>query len=416
MMVGLGQRLEGLARASAGVAVGSKEEARALYDRGLLTLVLTLMALGLLMVASASMPEATRLTGNPYYFIQRQLIFLLGAVVILAMVVQIPIRFWERYSALLMLVGMASLVAVLLIGRTVNGATRWIPLGPINFQVAELAKLSLLVFLAGYLVRRHQQVRENLSGFAKPLVVFALYGVLLIAQPDLGSTVVLFVTATGMLFLGGARVVHFVGLIVAGGLSIVALIYTSPYRVKRMTSFTDPWEDPFGAGYQLTQSLMAYGRGDWFGEGLGNSIQKMDYLPEAHTDFIFAVLGEELGFVGVITVMALLLFLALRALRIGHLALKHDQAFAGYLAYGIGIWFSFQTAVNIGASVGALPTKGLTLPLVSYGGSSLWIMTVAVALLLRIDHERRMANVSHASPERAKKQRKRRGSANEQVA
>ncbi|WP_425557080.1 cell division protein FtsW [Ferrimonas gelatinilytica] len=415
-MVGLGQRLEGLARASAGVAVGSKEEARALYDRGLLTLVLTLMALGLLMVASASMPEATRLTGNPYYFIQRQLIFLLGAVVILAMVVQIPIRFWERYSALLMLVGMASLVAVLLIGRTVNGATRWIPLGPINFQVAELAKLSLLVFLAGYLVRRHQQVRENLSGFAKPLVVFALYGVLLIAQPDLGSTVVLFVTATGMLFLGGARVVHFVGLIVAGGLSIVALIYTSPYRVKRMTSFTDPWEDPFGAGYQLTQSLMAYGRGDWFGEGLGNSIQKMDYLPEAHTDFIFAVLGEELGFVGVITVMALLLFLALRALRIGHLALKHDQAFAGYLAYGIGIWFSFQTAVNIGASVGALPTKGLTLPLVSYGGSSLWIMTVAVALLLRIDHERRMANVSHASPERAKKQRKRRGSANEQVA
>ncbi len=410
-------RLErGLARIGNGWLASSETTVSQPYDRPLLTLVLTLMALGLLMVASASMPEATRLTGDPYHFIKRQLIFLLGAGMILATVVQIPVRLWERYSALLMLVGMASLVAVLVIGRTVNGATRWIPLGPINFQVAELAKLSLLVFLAGYLVRRHQEVRENLRGFAKPLVVFGLYGLLLIMQPDLGSTVVLFVTATGMLFLGGARVAHFLGLIGVGLISIVALIFTSPYRVRRITSFTDPWQDPFGSGYQLTQSLMAYGRGDWLGEGLGNSIQKMDYLPEAHTDFIFAVLGEELGFLGVLTVMALLLTLALRALRIGHLALKHDQPFAGYLAYGIGIWFSFQTAVNIGASVGALPTKGLTLPLVSYGGSSLWIMTVAVALLLRIDHERRMVSVSHASPERAKKQSKRRGRADERVA
>ncbi|SHH98647.1 cell division protein FtsW [Ferrimonas marina] len=392
------------------------------YDRGLLVLILTLMTLGLLMVASASMPEATRLTGDPYYFIKRQMIFLAGALVIAAVVLRVPVHYWERYSWLLMLVGLLSLIAVLFIGRTVNGATRWIPLGPFNFQVAELAKLALFVFLAGYLVRRHQEVRENFKGFVKALAVFGVYATLLIQQPDFGTVVVMFVTTTGMLFLGGARLGQFVALILVGLGGFIGLVATSGYRMARIQSFMDPWADPFGTGYQLTQSLMAYGRGDWFGEGLGNSIQKLEYLPEAHTDFIFAVLGEELGFVGVIGVLSLLLLLAMRALWIGHLALKQEQAFSGYLAYGIGIWFSFQTAVNVGASVGVLPTKGLTLPLVSYGGSSLWIMTAAVALLLRIDHERRIGVVpvtpapeadSPAEPPIKPKRRKKRRAGNE---
>ncbi|GAA4900545.1 cell division protein FtsW [Ferrimonas pelagia] len=373
-----------------------------LYDRLLLLLILTLMALGFMMVASASMPEAVRLTGDPYYFIKRQLIFIIGALFIAFGVLQVPLKLWARYDWVLMFLALLALIAVLGVGRTVNGATRWIPLGPFNFQVAELAKLALFVFLAGYLVRQQQEVRENFKGFIKALVVFGIYAVLLILQPDFGTVVVMFVTTTGMLFLGGARLGQFIALILVGLGGFIGLIATSGYRMARVQSFMDPWADPFGTGYQLTQSLMAYGRGDWFGEGLGNSIQKLDYLPEAHTDFIFAVLGEELGFVGVMAVLLLLLILALRALWIGHLALKQEQAFAGYLAYGIGIWFSFQTAVNVGASVGVLPTKGLTLPLVSYGGSSLWIMTAAAALLLRIDHERRFAQAQPAKARSAK--------------
>nr|WP_261389360.1 cell division protein FtsW [Ferrimonas balearica] len=368
-----------------------------LYDRLLLVLILALSVLGVLMVTSASMPEGLKLTGDPYFFVKRQVGFLLTALMIGVVVLQVPMSFWDRQSWLLMLAALLLLVAVLLVGRNVNGATRWLPLGPLNLQVAEVAKLALFVFLAGYLVRRHQELREQTKGFVKPILVLMVYAGLILLQPDLGTVVVMFVTVMGMLFLAGARVGEFVVLVLCGIALVVALIIFEPYRMKRVISFMDPWADPFGSGYQLTQSLMAYGRGDWLGQGLGNSIQKLEYLPEAHTDFIFAVLGEELGFIGVVTVLALLLCLAMRALWIGHLALKQEQAFAGYLAYGIGIWFSFQTAVNVGASVGVLPTKGLTLPLVSYGGSSLWVMTAASAMLLRIDHERRVAQTQPAT-------------------
>jgi len=264
-------------------------------------------------------------------------------------------------------------------------------LGPIRIQVAEVAKFAFSVYMAGYLVRRHQEVRENAKGFYKPIAVFAVYAVLILMQPDLGTVVVLFVVTVGLLFLAGARLLDFFALILAGTMAFVLLVLLEPYRMRRVTSFLDPWQDPFGSGYQLTQSLMAYGRGDWLGQGLGNSIQKLEYLPEAHTDFIFAIIGEELGFVGIIAVLAVLLFVSLRALRLGHQCLAMERPFEGYLAYAIGIWICFQTVVNVGASIGMLPTKGLTLPFISYGGSSLWVMTAAAMVLLRIDYERRLS-------------------------
>lgn len=364
-----------------------------LYDRALLIAVLSLISFGFVMVMSASMPEAQTLTGNPFHFMTRHIAYLLGCLVIASVVLRVEMQRWQQLSPLMLLVVGLMLVAVLLVGTTVNGATRWLSIGPIRIQVAELAKFAFAVYMAGYLVRRHQEVRENAKGFYKPIAVFAVYAVLILLQPDLGTVVVLFVGTVGLLFLAGARLFDFFALILAGVLAFVALVLLEPYRMRRVTSFLDPWQDPFGSGYQLTQSLMAYGRGDWFGQGLGNSIQKLEYLPEAHTDFIFAVIGEELGFVGIIMVLFVLLFVALRAIRLGNMCISMDKAFEGYLAYAIGIWICFQTVVNVGASIGMLPTKGLTLPFISYGGSSLWVMTGAAMMLLRIDYERRLSLV-----------------------
>ena len=364
-----------------------------LYDRALLTAVLSLIGVGFVMVMSASMPEAQTLTGNPFYFMTRHMGYLVGCLVIAGFVLRVEMQTWQRWSPMLLLVVGLMLLAVLVVGTTVNGATRWLSLGPIRIQVAEVAKFAFAIYMAGYLVRRHQEVRENAKGFYKPIAVFAIYAVLILMQPDLGTVVVLFVGTVGLLFLAGARLLDFFALIFAGVLAFVALVLLEPYRMRRVTSFMDPWQDPFGSGYQLTQSLMAYGRGDWLGQGLGNSIQKLEYLPEAHTDFIFAVIGEELGFIGIIAVLFVLLFVALRAIRLGNLCLAMDKPFEGYLGYAIGIWVCFQTVVNVGASIGMLPTKGLTLPFISYGGSSLWVMTAATMMLIRIDYERRMTLV-----------------------
>ncbi len=361
-----------------------------MFDRALLTAVLSLIGFGFVMVMSASMPEGQTLTGDPFHFVTRHAGYLLGCIAIAAFVLRTEMQVWQRNSAYMLLFVGLMLFAVLLVGTTVNGATRWLSLGPIRIQVAEVAKFSFFVYLAGYLVRRHQEVRENARGFIKPILVFVFYAAFIMLQPDMGTVVVLFVGTVGLLFLAGARLFDFFVLILLGVFAFVALVLAAPYRMRRVTSFMDPWEDPFGSGYQLTQSLMAYGRGDWFGQGLGNSIQKLEYLPEAHTDFIFAVIGEELGFVGIIAVLSVLLFVSLRAIRLGNLCLLMDRAFEGYLAYAIGIWICFQTVVNVGASIGMLPTKGLTLPFVSYGGSSLWVMTAAAMVLLRIDFERRM--------------------------
>ncbi|MCI2963705.1 MULTISPECIES: cell division protein FtsW [Shewanella] len=364
-----------------------------LYDRALLAAVLSLIGFGFVMVMSASMPEAQTLTGNPFYFMTRHVGYLVGCLAIAAFVLRVEMLTWQRWSPMLLLVVGLMLLAVLVVGTTVNGATRWLSIGPIRIQVAEVAKFAFAIYMAGYLVRRHQEVRENAKGFYKPIAVFAIYAVLILMQPDLGTVVVLFVGTVGLLFLAGARLLDFFALIFAGVLAFVALVLLEPYRMRRVTSFMDPWQDPFGSGYQLTQSLMAYGRGDWFGQGLGNSIQKLEYLPEAHTDFIFAVIGEELGFIGIIAVLSVLLFVALRSIRLGNLCLAMDKPFEGYLGYAIGIWVCFQTVVNVGASIGMLPTKGLTLPFISYGGSSLWVMTAAAMMLLRIDYERRMTLV-----------------------
>ncbi len=304
-----------------------------LYDRRLLLAVLSLIAFGFVMVMSASMPEAQSLTGNPFHFVTRHLFYLVGCVVIAAVVLQVEMQRWQQLSPLMLLLVGVMLVAVLIVGTTVNGATRWLSLGPVRIQVAEIAKFAFAVYMAGYLVRRHQEVRENAKGFYKPIAVFAVYAFLILMQPDLGTVVVLFVGTVGLLFLAGARLLDFFALILTGVMAFVALVLLEPYRMRRVTSFLDPWQDPFGSGYQLTQSLMAYGRGDWFGQGLGNSIQKLEYLPEAHTDFIFAVIGEELGFIGIIAVLAVLLFVALRAIRLGSQCLAMDRAFEGYLAY-----------------------------------------------------------------------------------
>lgn len=357
------------------------------YDSGLVIASFALMAIGLVMVTSASMPVADRLFGNPFHFAIRHALYLIVAIISGMVFLQVPMSLWQKLNPWLLLVAIVSLVAVLAVGHTVNGAKRWISLAGFTAQPAEIAKLFFFAYLAGYLVRRYEEVKENLKGFIKPLVVFFLLALLLLSQPDFGTVVVMFATTIGLLFLAGARLWQFFALVFVGLLAVVALIVFEEYRMRRVTSFLDPWADPFGSGYQLTQSLMAYGRGSLFGQGLGNSLQKLEFLPEAHTDFIMAILAEELGFIGVMVVLMLLLFLVIKALLIGQKAMRKARPFDSYFAYAIGIWFSFQTAVNVGASAGILPTKGLTLPLVSSGGSSLIVMTIAVAVLMRIDFE-----------------------------
>lgn len=342
------------------------------------------------MVTSASMPVGQRLTDDPFYFAKRDALYIVLAFILAIIVLRIPMLVWEKYNYIMLIGSLAMLAVVLVAGNSVNGASRWIDIGIVKIQPAELSKLSLFCFVSSYLVRKSEEVRTRFLGFIKPMGILIVMAFLLLLQPDLGTVVVLVVTTLALLFLAGARLAPFIigiAICVAG---VVGLIYFEPYRVRRVTSFLNPWEDPFGSGYQLTQSLMAFGRGEVFGQGLGNSVQKLEYLPEAHTDFIFSVLAEELGYIGVVLVLLMVFLVAFRAMMIGRRALQANQKFSGYLACAIGIWFTFQALVNVGAAAGMLPTKGLTLPLISYGGSSLLIMTIAIAILLRIDFETRL--------------------------
>lgn len=369
--------------------LGLQDEQRD-YDSFFMMLLLVLLAIGLVMVNSASVPVAERLFGNPLHFTYRHLVYLgLGTAMAIG-VLNIPVHRWHQGNLVLLALAVVGLVAVLLFGRTVNGATRWLALGPISIQAAEPAKLFFFVYLASYLVRRHEEVRDNIKGFIKPMVVLLLLSVLLLLQPDMGTVIVMFATALVLLFLAGAKLWQFIVLSLTGVSAVLFLIVYSEYRWRRVTAFLDPWADPFGSGYQLTQSLMAFGRGGFSGQGLGNSIQKLEYLPEAHNDFIFAIIAEETGFIGVFAVLALLFLLVARTLWIGRQAMLKQLHFHGFLALAMAIWFGFQTAVNIGVASGVLPTKGLTLPFVSSGGSSLIIMLMAAALVLRIDFEVRM--------------------------
>ncbi|MFG5859882.1 putative lipid II flippase FtsW [Metapseudomonas sp. CR1201] len=360
-------------------------------DFPLLAGCLALLGLGLVMITSASSEVAAALSGNPLYHMIRHLIYLAIGIVAGLITLQIPMAFWQRHGARLMLAAFVLLILVLLpgIGREVNGAKRWIGFGLFNLQPSELAKLFTVMFIAGYLVRRQDEVREKLTGFIKPMLVLGPIAVLLLAEPDFGATVVLVGSCIAMLFLGGINLVRFVPLAAAVLAAGVLVMTSQSYRMQRLTNFIDPWADQYGAGYQLSQALIAFGRGEWFGVGLGNSIQKQFYLPEAHTDFVFAVLAEELGMIGALATVGLFVFVSVRALYIGLWAEKARQYFSAYVAYGLAFLWIGQVLINIGVNVGLLPTKGLTLPFLSYGGSSLVICCVSLALLLRIEWERR---------------------------
>lgn len=362
------------------------------YDRWLVATVLLLMGFGLLMVASASIVVSDHQLHQPFYFFYRQLIYLSMGILLGAIIVHCDIALWEKIGGELLMGVMLLLALVLIpgIGRSVNGSVRWIHLGVISVQVSELAKFVTVVYLAGYLVRRQAEIKQSFTGFLKPMGILAVMAALLLKEPDFGATAVIMATALGMMFLGGMQIRHFLALFLLVLVALAVLAISEPYRLQRLTSFLNPWANPFSSGYQLTQSLIAFGRGGWFGVGLGMSIQKVFYLPEAHTDFLFAVIAEELGVVGMIVILTLLTVFVLRIFYIGRQAQKLDQHFAAFLTYGFALWFAIQFCVSLGVNTGVLPTKGLTLPLMSYGGSSMIVNCLAIALIFRVDYENRM--------------------------
>ncbi len=349
----------------------------------------TLLCLGLVMVASASMDVAQAQFANPFYFFQRHLVYVCIGLLVAFLVWQLPLAMLERLSIHALMLSLLCLVLVLVphVGRRINGSIRWLGIGPLTVQPSELAKLASVLYLSGYLVRRQDEIRETWSGLIKALMVLGVAGFLLMMEPDFGATIVIMLTAAGMLWLAGTGRKQ----TVASGLFLmgagVILAFSRSYRVQRMIAYIHPWDHPFYQGYQLTQSLIAFGRGGWTGLGLGNSVQKLFYLPEAHTDFVFAVFAEEFGLVGVTLVVLVFLTLVLSGLYIGYAAEKKGQLFGAYLAYGLSVLIGVQTAMNLGVTAGALPTKGLTLPLVSYGGSSLLVELVMMALILRVHRE-----------------------------
>lgn len=361
-------------------------------DPWLLLCALSLLALGLVMVTSASMPRAESLmNGQPFYFLYRQGGYVVAGLLAGGAALWVPLTTWYRRGPLLLLLTVVLLVLVLIPGVTqaINGSHRWLQLGPVNIQVSEIAKLCALVFVAGYLQRHGEELRSQTMAMVRPLLVLGCLTVLLLLEPDFGAAVVLLATALGMIFLAGVSLWRFAALQAVVIVVMAGLLVSSPYRVQRLLSFTDPFEHAFGSGFQLAQSLIAIGRGELFGVGLGASVQKLFYLPEAHTDFVFAILAEELGLLGVAALIGLYGVLVWRAFAAGARALDLDWPFAAYLAYGIGLWFALQALINMGVNMGVLPTKGLTLPLISYGGSSLVMMCLSLGVLLRVDMETR---------------------------
>jgi cell division protein FtsW len=361
------------------------------WDPWLLGSVFTLMMLGIVMVYSASISIAERATGNGMYYLLRHLAAIGLGLTLMGLAMFTRTSVWERLGPYLLLTGLVLLAVVLVpgIGAHVNGSARWIRLGVFNLQPSELMKLIMVIYVAGYLVRRQEELGNFTRGILMVGIVVMISSLLILLEPDLGSVVVITLTVLAMLFLGGVRFWHFLLVLGAGVIGIVLLTLVSPYRMARITGFMDPWADPFNTGFQLTQALIAFGRGEWFGVGLGASIQKMFYLPAAHTDFLFAVLAEELGLFGVFTVMAALTVLFWRALAIGRHAEKLGQTYNARLAQGLGVLLGAQGMINMGVNMGALPTKGLTLPFMSYGGSSMLVCCAAAGILLRIERETR---------------------------
>jgi cell division protein FtsW len=361
-------------------------------DWPLLFCVLLLLAFGLIMVASASMAIADRTFDTPFHFVVRHGLALVLALAAGVLAFVVPTSWWERSGPALFFIGLVLLLLVLVpgIGRTVNGATRWISLGPLNLQGSELMKLFSIIYISGYLVRRREEVATRLWGFLKPMFLMVIASALIMSQPDFGTTAVMLATVMGLLFLGGVQVTHFVVLFAMLTMAATVLVALEPYRLERVTSFLHPFADPFDTGFQLSQALIAFGRGSWLGVGLGNGIQKQFFLPEAHTDFVMAVIGEEFGLLGTLMVIGAFGFFLWRVLQIGARAERAGRWFAAYAAHGLGIGIGLQALINIGVNLGLLPTKGLTLPFLSYGSNSLIVACMAVGILLRIDLDLRL--------------------------
>lgn len=359
-----------------------------------LLIVSSIVLLGLVIVTSASISIASKEAGDPFLYLERQFVLVVAGAIAASLAFAIRTEWLEKSALLLLALAGVLLIAVLIpgIGHSVNGSRRWIRLAGFNFQASEAARVMVLIFIASYAVRREAELRSSLLGLIKPLLVVGLFFGLLLMEPDFGAAVVLTATAFGVLFLAGARWRDVIGLAVIGTGLLVAVAMSSPYRLRRLTSFRNPWEDPFDSGFQLTQSLIAIGRGGWTGVGLGESVQKLFYLPEAHTDFLFAVLAEELGLLGILLTIGLFVALAWRALYIARLANEAGLKFQSYLAAGFGIWVAIQAFINMGVNMGALPTKGLTLPFMSYGRSSLIVTLAWVGVLLRVYHEAAQAS------------------------
>ncbi|MDX9989326.1 MULTISPECIES: putative lipid II flippase FtsW [Thiothrix] len=359
-------------------------------DRDLLVALLALLGIGIVMLASASLWVSEKKYADPYVFLERQLMFLGVGVVFAIALYQITMRFWQQLGVRLLPLVLVLLILVLIpgIGNEVNGSRRWLNFGFASIQVSELAKLIMLLYLSGYLVRhgKNLALSPSYQPLLIPLLVLAVTGALLLMEPDFGSTVIIFVTGLALLFLGGVPLKR-LGILLGGAILVMIPLAFMGYRGRRLQAFLNPWDYESGIGYQMVNAQMAIGEGGWFGSGLGGGVQKLLYLPEAHNDFIFSILAEEFGFIGILVVLALYGWLVLRAFVIGFQADKSGKHFGAYVAYGIGFWMGFQVILHIGVNLGMLPPKGLTLPLMSYGGSSLMVTLMAMALLMRVHRE-----------------------------
>jgi cell division protein FtsW len=366
-------------------------------DTALCLTVAILLAWGLVMVASASVAIGEKMVGTTMYFFIRQLAFAGIGALFGAIAFAVPMKSWEASGPILLVLAFFLLIVVLIpgVGVKVNHARRWLDFGLFRLQASEPARLAVILYLAGYIVRRQATLQNSLLGLAVPFIPLGIISLLLLLEPDFGATAILIGVSMLMLFLGGARLLYLGGLFAVVGTGMTLLVITAAYRMRRLLTFTDPWADAENSGWQLTQSLIAVGRGEWWGVGLGNSVQKLLYLPEMHTDFIFAILAEEFGLVGVTVLLALFATLVWRGFAIGANADALGERFKAYLCYGLSSWLGLQAMINMAVNMGALPTKGLTLPFISYGGSSLITVCVMLGLLLRVDHENRMDSAGH---------------------
>ena len=354
-------------------------------DTVLLTLGATLISIGVIAIASASIEYGDFHFGNPWHHTQRHAAYLMLAITLGALAYMAPAASVQRLSPWLLFLAVALLILVMIpgIGREVNGAQRWLPLGVITLQPSEFAKLAVLLYAAGYLVRQEEAVRHHWSGLAKLIAILSVVAALLLLEPDFGATVIIVGVVVGMTFLAGAKLVYVLAMLAAAAMALAFLVLSAPYRMKRLTAYQDPWADPFGSGFQLVQSLIAFGQGEWWGVGLGNSVQKLFYLPEAHTDFVFSIWSEETGLIGATAMIALFVMLIARVLNIGWRVAAQHRLFEAYVCFGAALMFAGQAFVNMGASSGLLPTKGLTLPFVSYGGNSLIVNCMLLGMVLR---------------------------------